>query len=166
MACILLWSSAVRVHDSQAYRKMDVTRERISRILELREILLSIQYTNNKQVKNSNEIIFITEFCTGWFLVFLCGGREERARAEVWEQVSEDRWGDRERRTYIEIDIRKTFQKTEGETESGYPTEWYLERERERKDERSTTCMLQSIEKLYGVCTEPIEQKGKLTKPK
>ena len=38
MACILLWSSAVRVHDSQAYRKMDATRERISRILELREI--------------------------------------------------------------------------------------------------------------------------------
>ena len=25
MACTLLWSSAVRVHDSQAYRKMDVT---------------------------------------------------------------------------------------------------------------------------------------------
>ena len=43
MACILLWSSAVRVHNSQAYRKMDVTRERISRILELREMLLSIQ---------------------------------------------------------------------------------------------------------------------------
>ena len=33
----------MRVHDSQAYRKMNVTRERISRILELREILLSIQ---------------------------------------------------------------------------------------------------------------------------
>ena len=33
----------MRVHDSQAYRKIDVTRERISRILELREILLSIQ---------------------------------------------------------------------------------------------------------------------------
>ena len=43
MACILLWNSAVRVHDSQVYRKMDVTRERISRILELREILLSFQ---------------------------------------------------------------------------------------------------------------------------
>ena len=43
MACILLWSSAVRVHDSQAYRKMDVTRERFSPILELIEILLSIQ---------------------------------------------------------------------------------------------------------------------------
>ena len=43
MACILLWSSAVRVHDSQAYRKTDVTRERISRILELREILLTFQ---------------------------------------------------------------------------------------------------------------------------
>ena len=33
----------MRVHDSQAYRKMDVTRERNSRILELREILLSLQ---------------------------------------------------------------------------------------------------------------------------
>ena len=29
----------MRVHDSQAYRKMDVTRERVSRILELRKIL-------------------------------------------------------------------------------------------------------------------------------
>ena len=43
MACILLWSSAVRVHDSQAYRKMDVTRKCISLILELREIFLSFQ---------------------------------------------------------------------------------------------------------------------------
>ena len=33
----------MRIHDSQAYRKMDVTRECISNILELREILLSIQ---------------------------------------------------------------------------------------------------------------------------
>ena len=33
----------MRVHDSQKYRKMDVTREHISRILELREILLSFQ---------------------------------------------------------------------------------------------------------------------------
>ena len=33
----------MRVHDSQAYRKMDVTRARISRTLELREILLSFQ---------------------------------------------------------------------------------------------------------------------------
>ena len=31
------------VHDSQAHRKMDMTMERISRILELREILLSFQ---------------------------------------------------------------------------------------------------------------------------
>ena len=43
MACILLWGSAVKVHDSQAYRKMVVTRERIGLILELREILLSFQ---------------------------------------------------------------------------------------------------------------------------
>ena len=31
------------VRDSQVYRKMDMTRERISRVLELREILLSFQ---------------------------------------------------------------------------------------------------------------------------
>ena len=43
MAGTLLWSSAVRGHDSQAYRKMDVTREPISCILELREILLSFK---------------------------------------------------------------------------------------------------------------------------
>ena len=43
MACILLWSSAVRVNDLQAYRKMDVTKECISRLLELRETLLSFQ---------------------------------------------------------------------------------------------------------------------------
>ena len=33
----------MRVRDSQAYRKIDVTRERINRILALREILLSLQ---------------------------------------------------------------------------------------------------------------------------
>ena len=33
----------MRVHDLQAYRKTDVTRERISCISELREILLSFQ---------------------------------------------------------------------------------------------------------------------------
>ena len=43
MPCILLWNPAVRVHDSQAYMEMVVTREGISRILELREIPLSFQ---------------------------------------------------------------------------------------------------------------------------
>ena len=33
----------MRAHNSQAYRKMDVTRERISRTWELRERLLSFQ---------------------------------------------------------------------------------------------------------------------------
>ena len=33
----------MRVYDSLAYRKMDVTRERISAILELRDILLSFK---------------------------------------------------------------------------------------------------------------------------
>ena len=37
MTRILLCSSAVRVHDSQAYRKMGVTRKRICRILEMRD---------------------------------------------------------------------------------------------------------------------------------
>ena len=40
MACILC-SSAVRIHDSQAYKKIDVTRKRIGRIFELREMFLS-----------------------------------------------------------------------------------------------------------------------------
>ena len=43
MACIHLCSSAVRVHDSQAYRKMNETRERSSRVLDLKELLLSFQ---------------------------------------------------------------------------------------------------------------------------
>ena len=43
MARILLCSSVVKVHNTQTYRKMDVTRECISRILELRKMLLSFQ---------------------------------------------------------------------------------------------------------------------------
>ena len=38
----------MRVHVSQAYRKMDVTREHISYILELRQILLSFQTGFNR----------------------------------------------------------------------------------------------------------------------
>ena len=33
----------MRVHDSQAFRKMGVTRERIRHIVELKEILLSVK---------------------------------------------------------------------------------------------------------------------------
>ena len=62
-ACILLWSSAVRVHDSQAYRKMDVTRDRISRILELREILLSFQTGFN--LVNAAAVCAILESISG-----------------------------------------------------------------------------------------------------
>ena len=43
----LLYSSAVRVHDSEAHREMDVTREHIKRSLELREMLLSFQTGSN-----------------------------------------------------------------------------------------------------------------------
>ena len=63
MACILLWSSAVRAHDSQAYRKMDVTRECISYILELREILLSFQ--TEFQLVNAAIVCAILESISG-----------------------------------------------------------------------------------------------------
>ena len=63
MACILLWSSAVGVHDSQAYKKMDVTRERISGILELREILLSFQTGFN--VVNAAVVCAVLESISG-----------------------------------------------------------------------------------------------------
>ena len=43
-------------------------------------------------------------------------GTEQEQRSG--EQVSEDRWGDREWRTYTVIDIRKTFLKTDRERES------------------------------------------------
>ena len=43
MACILLSVSAVSVQDSQAYRNVDMTRERISLIFELSAIFLSFQ---------------------------------------------------------------------------------------------------------------------------
>ena len=38
------------VHYSQAYRKMDVTKERISRILEVRELRLSFQLVSTLSV--------------------------------------------------------------------------------------------------------------------
>ena len=52
----------MRVHDSQAYRKMDVTRERIS-ILELKEILLSFQTGFN--LVNAAVIYAILESISG-----------------------------------------------------------------------------------------------------
>ena len=54
MACIPLCSSAVRVPDSQAYRKMDVTKEHISCILELREMLLSFKLVSTLSVMLSS----------------------------------------------------------------------------------------------------------------
>ena len=55
MACILLWSSAVRVHDSQAYRKTDVTRERIKRVLCL--LILNKERFRNHQIKVVNSTL-------------------------------------------------------------------------------------------------------------
>ena len=53
----------MRVHDSQEYRKMDVTRERISRILELREIFLSFQTSFN--LVNAAVVCAILESISG-----------------------------------------------------------------------------------------------------
>ena len=53
----------MRVYDSQAYRKMDVARERISCILELREILLSFQTGFN--LVNAAVVCFILESISG-----------------------------------------------------------------------------------------------------
>ena len=53
----------MRVNDSQAYRKLDVTRERISRILELGEILLSFQTAFN--LVNAAAVCVIPESISG-----------------------------------------------------------------------------------------------------
>ena len=53
----------MRVRDSQAYRKMDVTRECNSRIVELREILLSFQ-TGSKLV-NTAVVCAVLESISG-----------------------------------------------------------------------------------------------------
>ena len=42
-ACILFSNSAVKVHDSQAHRNMEMTRERISFTFDPRDMLLSLQ---------------------------------------------------------------------------------------------------------------------------
>ena len=51
------------VHDSHAYRKMDVTRERISRILELKEMFLSFQTGFN--LVNATVVCAILESISG-----------------------------------------------------------------------------------------------------
>ena len=53
----------MRVHESQAYKKMDMTREHISRILELREILLSFQTGFN--LVSAAVVCFILESISG-----------------------------------------------------------------------------------------------------
>ena len=42
-ACVLFSNSAVKVHDSQAYRNIEMTKERISFTFDQRDILLSLQ---------------------------------------------------------------------------------------------------------------------------
>ena len=69
LACILLLRSAVRVHNSQTYRKIDVTRESIRRISKLREILLSFQtgfnLTEERQILSDAVVCAILESISG-----------------------------------------------------------------------------------------------------
>ena len=53
----------MEVRDSQAYRKLDVTRERIRRILELKETLLSLQFGFN--LVNAAAVCAILESISG-----------------------------------------------------------------------------------------------------
>ena len=53
----------MRVHDSHAYRKRDVTRERVSRILELREILLL--FKTNFNLVNAAVVCALLESISG-----------------------------------------------------------------------------------------------------
>ena len=55
----------MRVHDSQAYRKMDVTRERVSRILELREIGLLMSIQTGFSLVNAAVVCVILESISG-----------------------------------------------------------------------------------------------------
>ena len=63
MTCILHWGTAVRVNDSQAYRKMALTRKCIRRVLELRKILLSFQTGFN--LVNAAALCVILESISG-----------------------------------------------------------------------------------------------------
>ena len=51
-ACVLFSISAVRVHDSQAYRHMEMTRERISFTFDPRDTLLSLQIEKQQYLTN------------------------------------------------------------------------------------------------------------------
>ena len=63
--------------------------------------------------------------------------KRERGREEKIKSRDLSKQGDREWRTYIGIDIRKTSLKTDGETESGDPTYGSLERGREEDRKRA-----------------------------
>ena len=69
MACILLSSSAVRVHDSQAHRKVDVTRERVSRVLELREMVMPFQTGLN--LVNAAVVWRVSQALNAWARLWL-----------------------------------------------------------------------------------------------
>ena len=78
------------------------------------------------------------------------GEREKEQEQRSEQQVSEDRRGDRVWRIYTGIDMRKTFLKTDGETESRNPTLGSLEREGKREEEQEQRSEQQVSEDRRG----------------
>ena len=74
------------IHDSQAYRKIDVTRERISHILELREILLSFQTGFN--LVNAAVVCAILESVSGFEPSSVIGKDTRFSSVEKWINTS------------------------------------------------------------------------------
>ena len=128
----------MRVHDSQACRKMDVTRERISRILELREILLSFQ-TDFNLVKAA-VVCDILESISG-LIIYQRGSqdptgnqttrrppdyRKEMQTAVVWTCLPFIRSGQNQLGGHSERGRRQGRLKKRWETTSGNGQAWSL----------------------------------------
>ena len=91
MACILLWSPAVRVHDPQAYRKTDVTRERISLILERGEMCLSWKPIHRTGQRLLHVWSYMLSTWPPFGTVLTDGIHDEFTMILVWFQRSGDR---------------------------------------------------------------------------
>ena len=88
----------MRVHDSQAHRKMDMTRESIRRTLKLREILKKKKKKEfiPLNTHQSDTILFITLFNVHsnhttrvWMWVWVVGGRRAHDSESDFEDFDE-----------------------------------------------------------------------------
>ena len=66
MARILLWSSAVRVHDSQAYRKMDVQNSAVQnsvQIFSTSALDSAMEKEKRQSHKQRGQFVYHCKFC-------------------------------------------------------------------------------------------------------